>query len=138
MLVTLTRSARLTVSCPRRQARLKGAVEVPIFVTEESNDPVSLLKKMSAWSMGGFWLGGTHMKPNSGFVRQVAAAIPKDSRVVLACQKGLRYVSPPCLCCTSAPCQVQMQCTICSTCPPVRDERCSGHGVHVQHVLMLC
>jgi len=65
-------------------------VEVPIFVTEGSNDPVSLLKKMSAWSMGGFWLGGTHMKPNSGFVRQVAAAIPKDSRVVLACQKGLR------------------------------------------------
>ena len=68
-------------------------MEVPIFVTEESNDPVSLLKKLSAWSMGGFWLGGTHMKPNTSFVRDVSAAIPKDARVVLACQKGLRWVA---------------------------------------------
>ena len=72
------------------QAAVKGAVEVPIFVEEESNDPSSLLKKASALAMGGFWLGGTHMKPNPAFMRDVQAKIPKDARIIVTCQKGLR------------------------------------------------
>jgi len=76
-----------------QKAAVKGAVQVPIFVVEESNDPSSLLKKLSAWSMGGFWLGGTHMKPNPAFMREVQQQIPKDARIVVTCQKGLRSLA---------------------------------------------
>jgi len=75
------------------KAAVKGAVEVPIFVEEESNDPSSLLKKASALAMGGFWLGGTHMKPNPAFMRDVQTKIPKDARIVVTCQKGLRSLA---------------------------------------------
>ena len=37
-----------------RQAGLKDAVEVPIFVVEEKNDIESLLQKSSAFGMGGW------------------------------------------------------------------------------------
>lgn len=40
--------------------------------------------------MGGWWLGGTHMKPNTQFLAEVQASVPKDASVVVACQKGLR------------------------------------------------
>jgi len=75
------------------KAGIKGAVEVPIFVVEESNDPSSLLKKASALAMGGLWLGGTHMKPNPNFGRDVQAKIPKDARIIVTCQKGLRSLA---------------------------------------------
>lgn len=69
-------------------------MKVPIFVVEESNDIISLMKKGSALSMGGLWLGGTHMKPNTGFMRDVESKIPKDARIIVTCQKGLRRVGP--------------------------------------------
>jgi rhodanese-related sulfurtransferase len=40
--------------------------------------------------MGGWWLGGAHMKPNPQFMAEVQASVPKDTPVVVACQKGLR------------------------------------------------
>jgi len=54
---------------------------VPIFIEEESNDFESLLKKSSAFGMGGWWLGGAHMKPNTDFLRQVQQKVPKDAKV---------------------------------------------------------
>lgn len=53
----------------------------------------SLLKQMSAFGMGGWWIGGGHMVANEGFMGQVQAKIPKDSRVVVGCQKGLRSLT---------------------------------------------
>lgn len=75
------------------KAEVVGAVKVPIFVVEESNDLVSLMKKGSALGMGGAWLGGTHMKPNPGFMREVESKIPKDARIIVTCQKGLRSLA---------------------------------------------
>lgn len=72
---------------------VKGAVEVPIFVPEEQNDIGSLIKKSSAFGMGGWWLGGTHMKPNDSFMRDVQKKVPKDAKVIVACQKGLRSLA---------------------------------------------
>lgn len=48
---------------------------------EESNDIQSLLKKSSAFGMGGWWLGGTHMKPNPDFLKDVQKKVPKDANV---------------------------------------------------------
>jgi rhodanese-related sulfurtransferase len=75
------------------KAGVVGATEVPIFIEEESNDFESLLKKSSAFGMGGWWLGGTHMKPNADFIRQVQQKVPKDAKVIVACQKGLRSLA---------------------------------------------
>lgn len=54
---------------------------MPIFVVEEKNNIESLLKKSSSFGMGGWWLGGTHMKPNTDFLREVEKQVPKDANV---------------------------------------------------------
>jgi rhodanese-related sulfurtransferase len=69
---------------------IKDAVAVPLFEVDDGIDPGSLLKQMSAFGMGGWWLGGSHMKPNQQFMSQVQAKIPKDAKVLVTCQKGLR------------------------------------------------
>ncbi|PSC76673.1 H(+) hexose cotransporter 2 [Micractinium conductrix] len=75
------------------QAKLLGAVEVPLFVADDDMSPAGLLKKWSNFGMGGWWLGGTHMKPNVAFMSEVQASIPKDANVIVACQKGLRSLA---------------------------------------------
>ena len=72
------------------QASVEKAVEVPLFVPDTSMSVPSLLKQMSAFGMGGWWLGGTHMVPNEKFIADVQAKVPKDAKVIIACQKGLR------------------------------------------------
>lgn len=70
-----------------------GAIAVPLYLEDPSNGPASLLKKAATIGTGGWWLGGTHMIPNESFLAQVQAQVPKDARVVVACQKGLRSLS---------------------------------------------
>uniref|UniRef100_A0A383VI29 Rhodanese domain-containing protein n=1 Tax=Tetradesmus obliquus TaxID=3088 RepID=A0A383VI29_TETOB len=70
-----------------------GAVAVPLYVEDPSNSIGSLLKKSATIGTGGWWLGGTHMIPNNDFLAQVQAQIPKDTPVVVACQKGLRSLA---------------------------------------------
>eukprot|EP00775_Hariotina_reticulata_P002057 gene2057-2378_t len=72
---------------------LKGAVVVPLYVEDASNSPGSLMKKLATISTGGWWLGGTHMIPNTDFLAQVQAQIPTDQGVIVGCQKGLRSLA---------------------------------------------
>jgi hypothetical protein len=65
--------------------RLCDRPQVPIFVEEESNDIQSLMKKSSAFGMGGWWLGGSHMKPNDNFLRDLGKKVPKDANVSTPC-----------------------------------------------------
>ena len=58
-----------------KKVHVKDAVEVPLFVPDTSMDPSSLLKQMSAFGMGGWWLGGTHMKPNEAFLADVQSKV---------------------------------------------------------------
>ncbi|CAD7704788.1 unnamed protein product [Ostreobium quekettii] len=76
-----------------KQASVKGAVAVPLFVPDKETSLPSLMKQMSAFGMGGWWLGTTHMVPNEGFMSEVRAKIPKNSKVIVACQKGLRSLA---------------------------------------------
>ena len=72
------------------QAAIEGAVTVPLFIVDEDPTLGTLIKKATAFGMGGWWEGGTHMKPNPNFLDDVQKKIPKDRKVVVACQKGLR------------------------------------------------
>ncbi|GLC43149.1 hypothetical protein PLESTB_000857900 [Pleodorina starrii] len=75
------------------KARIQGAVEVPLFLEDESVSLSSLIKRASAFGMGGWWLGGTHMVPNPNFMQEVQAKVPKTARLVVGCQKGLRSLA---------------------------------------------
>lgn len=46
-------------------------MQVPVFMPDTSNELGSLVKQMSAFGMGGWWLGGTHMVPNTNFLAEV-------------------------------------------------------------------
>ena len=72
------------------QAGVEGSIEVPIYVPETEWSVVNLLKQASNFGLGGWWLGGSHMIPNQQFLREVQTKIPKDAKVIVACQKGLR------------------------------------------------
>jgi len=72
---------------------VKGAVEVPLFEVDDSMDIGSLLKQMSAFGMGGWWEGTAHMKANTQFMAQVQSKIPKDAKIIVTCQKGLRSLA---------------------------------------------
>jgi hypothetical protein len=58
-----------------QKVQIKGAVEVPIFVPDTSRDPSTLLKQLTQFGMGGWWLGGAHMKPNDRFLADVQAKV---------------------------------------------------------------
>ena len=90
-------------------ASVDGSVHVPLFRVDDSFDPGSLIKQMSAFGMGGWWLGTKHMVPNKGFMGDVmeklyarraaaggdeATTDPRETeKVIVACQKGLRSLA---------------------------------------------
>jgi rhodanese-related sulfurtransferase len=76
------------------KAQLLNAIEVPLFVVDDETSINNLIKQATALGMGGWWLGGSHMKRNENFLNEVQAKIPKDSKgVVVVCQKGLRSLT---------------------------------------------
>lgn len=75
------------------KAAVEGAIEIPIYIPETEWSVINLLKQASNFGLGGWWLGGSHMIPNQQFLREVQAKIPKDAKVIVACQKGLRSLS---------------------------------------------
>jgi hypothetical protein len=75
------------------QAGVEGSIEIPIYIPETEWSVVNLLKQASNFGLGGWWLGGSHMIPNQQFLREVQTKIPKDAKVIVACQKGLRCVA---------------------------------------------
>ena len=72
------------------QAAVDGAIEVPIYIPETQWSPLNVLKQLSNFGLGGWWLGGSHMIPNQTFMQDVRRQVPQDAKVIVACQKGLR------------------------------------------------
>eukprot|EP00884_Botryococcus_braunii_P010228 jgi/Botrbrau1/19206/Bobra.0077s0108.2 len=72
------------------QAGVDGAVHVPLYMQESWDGLDKVIKHSTAIGMGGWWLGGVHMIPNTSFMAEVQARIPKDAKIIVACQKGLR------------------------------------------------
>ncbi|PNH06535.1 Rhodanese-like domain-containing protein 11, chloroplastic, partial [Tetrabaena socialis] len=66
---------------------------VPVFLEDEEVSLSSLIKRASAFGMGGWWLGGSHMVPNDKFLSLVQAQVPTSARLVVGCQKGLRSLA---------------------------------------------
>lgn len=57
------------------KVHLSGAQEVPLWVPDTNIDPLSLLKRLSAFGMCGWWFGAEHMMPNESFLEEVQAKV---------------------------------------------------------------
>merc|ERR1711990_1215844 len=69
-----------------KRAYVAGSEHIPLFEEAKGMDPASLLKQMSAFGMGGWWLGTKHVEPNNEFLKTVHDKIPRESKVIVACQ----------------------------------------------------
>lgn len=83
--VTSTRLHPITPSLPPSFPPFSPSLSLPPLP-----HALPTLTQASNFGMGGWWLGGAHMKPNPQFMAEVQASVPKDTPVVVACQKGLR------------------------------------------------
>lgn len=76
-------------------ARIEGAVEIPLFLVDDEISVRNLFKQALAFGMGGWWVGGAHMRPNPDFINQVEEKINRTEipGVIVVCQKGLRSLA---------------------------------------------
>lgn len=75
----------------REKARVAGSVHVPLFVRDEDNGLVTLLKKWVHFGYIGLWTGQHFTTMNPNFVNEVEKAIPdKSANLLVSCGEGLR------------------------------------------------
>ncbi|GLJ11416.1 hypothetical protein SUGI_0166760 [Cryptomeria japonica] len=80
-------------SIERRKACVKDSIWIPIFDVDKKLDLETLLKKISNFTMGGWWSGIALMAYNDKFIRQVEEKISKDTDIVVSCQSGIRSLA---------------------------------------------
>ncbi|XP_057818733.1 rhodanese-like domain-containing protein 11, chloroplastic isoform X2 [Cryptomeria japonica] len=78
-------------SIERRKACVKDSIWIPIFDVDKKLDLETLLKKISNFTMGGWWSGIALMAYNDKFIRQVEEKISKDTDIVVSCQSGISF-----------------------------------------------
>ncbi|KAK9726673.1 hypothetical protein RND81_05G229700 [Saponaria officinalis] len=75
------------------KAWVKNSSWIPIFDVDDSVDIGSLSKKATNFMLGGWWSGVPTLSYNNQFVRKVEEKFPKDTDLIVACQKGLRSLA---------------------------------------------
>ncbi|XP_048136288.1 rhodanese-like domain-containing protein 11, chloroplastic isoform X2 [Rhodamnia argentea] len=74
-------------------AWVKGSTWIPIFDDNSGFDPGTLSRKMTSFVMGGWWSGAPTLSYNKQFLPSIEEKFPKDSDLIVACQKGLRSLA---------------------------------------------
>ncbi|KAM7479832.1 hypothetical protein LguiA_028045 [Lonicera macranthoides] len=80
-------------STEREKAWVKGSTWIPIFDVDTRFDAGTLSKKVSTFMMGGWWSGAPTLSYDNQFLEKVAEKFPKDTDLIVACQKGLRSLA---------------------------------------------
>lgn len=75
------------------KAKVKGSTWIPIFELENSNDISAVSKKITNFVMGGWWSGSPTLAYDKKFISKVEAMFPKDTDLIVVCQKGLRSLA---------------------------------------------
>ncbi|XP_020592485.1 rhodanese-like domain-containing protein 11, chloroplastic isoform X2 [Phalaenopsis equestris] len=75
------------------KARVKGSTWIPIFDVDTTIDIGSLSRKITNFVMGGWWSGNLTLTYDKSFISKVEEKIPKDSDLIVVCQKGLRSLA---------------------------------------------
>ncbi|KAH9720524.1 Rhodanese-like domain-containing protein 11 [Citrus sinensis] len=77
-------------STERKKGWIKGSIWIPIFDIDDTFDAGSLPPKVTNFVMGGWWSGVPTLSYNKQFLSKVEEKLPKDTDLIVACQKGLR------------------------------------------------
>lgn len=77
----------------RQKAWVKGSTWIPIFDVDTSFDAGTLSRKVTEFMMGGWWSGVPTLSYDNQFLMKVLEKFPKDTDLIVACQKGLRSLA---------------------------------------------
>lgn len=80
-------------STERQKAWVKGSTWIPIFEVDSGFDAGALSRKISSFMMGGWWSGVPTLSYDRKFLSKVQEKFPKDTDLIVACQKGLRSLA---------------------------------------------
>ncbi|KAL0417253.1 UNVERIFIED_CONTAM: Rhodanese-like domain-containing protein 11, chloroplastic [Sesamum latifolium] len=80
-------------SSERQKAWVKGSTWVPIFDVDDRLDPGTISRKVTDFMMGGWWSGVPTLSYDKRFLSKVEEKFPKDTDLIVACQKGLRSLA---------------------------------------------
>lgn len=80
-------------SIEHNKAKVKGSAWVPIFDIDNALDVGALSRKITNFVMGGWWSGSPTFFYDKNFISKVEATFPKDSDLIVVCQKGLRSLA---------------------------------------------
>ncbi|KAF7838234.1 rhodanese-like domain-containing protein 11, chloroplastic isoform X1 [Senna tora] len=76
-----------------KKAWVKGSTWIPIFDVDNKLDAGNLAKKVTNFVMGGWWSGMPTLSYDSQFLAKVEQKFPRDTDLIVACQKGLRSLA---------------------------------------------
>ncbi|XP_004299158.1 PREDICTED: rhodanese-like domain-containing protein 11, chloroplastic [Fragaria vesca subsp. vesca] len=80
-------------STEHKKAWVKGSTWIPIFDVGDEFDAGTLSRKIMGFTMGGWWSGVPTLSYNNQFLSKVDEKFPKDTDLIVACQKGLRSIA---------------------------------------------
>ncbi|EXB94454.1 hypothetical protein L484_018955 [Morus notabilis] len=80
-------------STERKKAWVKGSTWIPIFEVDNRLDSGTVSRKVTSFVMGGWWSGTPTLSYDSQFLSKVEEKFPKDTDLIVACQKGLRSLA---------------------------------------------
>ncbi|XP_023733583.1 rhodanese-like domain-containing protein 11, chloroplastic [Lactuca sativa] len=80
-------------STEHEKAWVKGSTWIPIFDVDTQFDAGTLSRKVTSYMMGGWWSGVPTLSYDKQFVSKVMEKFPKDTDLIVACQKGLRSLA---------------------------------------------
>ncbi|OUZ99102.1 Rhodanese-like domain [Macleaya cordata] len=75
----------------REKAHVPGSLHIPLFIKDDDNSLLTLLKKWVHFGYIGLWTGQKFTTINPQFLSQVESSVPdKDTKLLVACGEGLR------------------------------------------------
>lgn len=76
-----------------KKAWVRASTWIPIFDVDNKLDFGTIPTKVTNFVMGGWWSGMPTLSYDSQFLAKVEEKFPKDSELIVACQKGLRSLA---------------------------------------------
>ncbi|GMY14984.1 rhodanese-like domain-containing protein 11, chloroplastic [Fagus crenata] len=80
-------------STEHEKAWVKGSTWIPVFDVDNKFDAGTLSRQITSFVMGGWWSGVPTLSYNNQFLSKVEEKYPRDTDLIVACQKGLRSLA---------------------------------------------
>uniref|UniRef100_A0A5B7B831 Rhodanese domain-containing protein n=1 Tax=Davidia involucrata TaxID=16924 RepID=A0A5B7B831_DAVIN len=80
-------------SMEHKKAWVKDSTWIPIFDVDNRFDAGTVSRKVTNFMMGGWWSGVPTLSYDNQFLSKVEEKFPKDTDLIVACQKGLRSLA---------------------------------------------